>query len=66
VGAAGVALAVPTAYLLAAAANAAGTRVHLGPRLVAAAAAVTLLMALVSGLTALRSLRLVEPAQLLR
>jgi putative ABC transport system permease protein len=66
VGVAGVAVALPTAYLLAAAANWAGTRVRLDPWLVGAAAAVTLLMALGSGLAALRSLRLVEPAQLLR
>jgi putative ABC transport system permease protein len=66
VGAAGVALGLPTAYLLGAAANWAGTRVSLAPWLVAASAGVTLLMALAAGLTALRSLRLVEPAQLLR
>jgi putative ABC transport system permease protein len=66
VGAAGVALAVPATYLLGAAADWAGTRVSLPPWLVAAAGAVTLLMALGSGLAALRSLRLIEPAQLLR
>ena len=43
-----------------------GASVQLPVGLQIAAAAITLLMAMVSGLLALRSLRLVEPAMLLR
>ena len=63
---AGVGMALPTAWLLAEFANRAGTRVRLAPDLVAGAAAVTMAMALLSGLAALRSLRLIEPVNLLR
>jgi putative ABC transport system permease protein len=66
VGAAGIGLALPLSWLLAGVANWAGTRVLLEPWLVGGAAALTLAMALLSGLAALRSLRLLEPAQLLR
>ena len=66
VGLAGVGIALPLAWLLAELANWAGTRVRLAPDLVAGAAAVTMAMALLSGLVALRSLRLLQPAQLLR
>jgi putative ABC transport system permease protein len=66
VGVAGVALALPLVYLLAAAAVRLGAPALLPPPLVGSAAAVTLLMALASGLFALRSLRKTEPALLLR
>jgi putative ABC transport system permease protein len=66
VGVAGVGLALPLAELLAAVANGLDTRVRLAWWLVAGAAAVTMAMALLSGLVALRSLRLLPPAQLLR
>jgi len=66
IGVIGVVLALPTVFGLARLAEAAGARVQLGPELLAAVAAVTLVMALASGLAALRSLRLIEPANLLR
>src|SRR5207244_3765776 len=44
----------------------AGAKVVLGPELLGAVAVITLVMALASGLAALRSLRLIEPANLLR
>jgi putative ABC transport system permease protein len=66
VGLFGVALAVPVIFLLGACANLAGARVLLPPWLFAAGNALTMAMALLSGLAALRSLRLVEPITLLR
>jgi putative ABC transport system permease protein len=66
VGVAGVALAGPAALLLAHAAEVLGAKVLLPPWLTGFAAAVTMAMAMLSGLAALRSLRLVEPAALLR
>jgi putative ABC transport system permease protein len=66
VGAAGVGLALPVIFGLAAAGDAAGARVLLPVWLLGVASALTLGMALVSGLGALRSLRLVEPITLLR
>jgi len=66
VGLAGLGLAVPAVLLFAQAAESLGARVMLPSWLLGAAAAVTLLMALLSGLSALRSLRLAEPATLLR
>jgi putative ABC transport system permease protein len=66
VGLAGILVAVPAIYGLAFGADKAGAPVMLPAVLLAAAAAVTMGMAMVSGLTALRSLRLVEPAMLLR
>jgi putative ABC transport system permease protein len=66
VGILGVGLGVPAVYSLAEGAAALGAKVLLSPWLVAAAGTVTLIMALVSGLVALRSLRLAEPATLLR
>jgi putative ABC transport system permease protein len=66
VGVAGLACAVPAVLGLTEAARAAGVPVQLPPLLLGGAAAVTMVMALVSGLSALRSLRLVEPALLLR
>jgi len=66
VGVMGVGLGVPAVYFLARCAGAVGAKVLLSPWLVAGAGTVTLIMALVSGLVALRSLRLAEPATLLR
>ena len=66
VGLAGVALAGPGIAGLASGAGALGVPLLLPAWLLAGAGAVTLAMALVSGLAALRSLRLVEPALLLR
>jgi putative ABC transport system permease protein len=67
VGVMGVAVGLPTMYGLARAAEAAGNlRVSLAPWLLGSVAVVTLAMALVSGLAALRILRQVEPANLLR
>jgi putative ABC transport system permease protein len=66
VGVIGIAIAIPAAYGLSQGADALGAKVLLRPWLVSSAVAVTMTMALVSGLAALRSLRLVEPAMLLR
>jgi putative ABC transport system permease protein len=66
VGVIGVALAMPVVHGLAEVADRLGVRVLLPYWLLGAATAVTLVMALLSGLLALRSLRLVEPATLLR
>jgi putative ABC transport system permease protein len=66
VGLIGVCLAVPTAYALSEAGDYLGAKVLLPFRLMAGAVLVTMIMALVSGLAALRSLKLVEPATLLR
>jgi len=66
VGLFGIAVAMPVIFALASAANWAGARVLLPVWLFAGGNALTLGMALVSGLAALRSLRLVEPITLLR
>jgi putative ABC transport system permease protein len=66
VGVAGLAIAGPAAFGLAQAARAVGVPVQLPALLMSGAAAVTMVMALASGLSALRSLRLIEPALLLR
>ncbi|MFO0925944.1 MAG: ABC transporter permease [Gemmataceae bacterium] len=66
VGVIGIILAVPTAFALKALAERAGLQINLNAYLLLAAAGVTLTMALGSGLMALRSLRDVEPATLLR
>lgn len=66
VGVIGIILAVPTAFALKALAERAGLQINLNAYLLSAAASVTLTMALGSGLMALRSLRDVEPATLLR
>jgi putative ABC transport system permease protein len=66
VGIFGVALGLPASYGLAYVANALTVTVDLPWWLQSLAAGVTLVMALGSGLLALRSLRLVEPALLLR
>src|SRR6185312_6852144 len=61
VGIFGVALAMPVIFTLGACANFAGAHVLLPPWLFAGGNALTMAMALLSGLAALRSLRLVEP-----
>ena len=66
VGILGVAVGVVAVHAARALAIRLGASVQLPLELQIAAAAVTLLMAMVSGLLALRSLRLVEPAMLLR
>jgi putative ABC transport system permease protein len=66
VGVIGIVLALPTVLLLARLAALCGAQVMLPLWLLAGAGAVTLLIALLSGLWAQRSLRLVEPAALLR
>lgn len=66
VGLIGVCLALPGAFALAEVADRLGVRVMLPPELLGAAVGITMLMAMLSGLLALRSLRLVEPAMLLR
>jgi putative ABC transport system permease protein len=66
IGVLGIACAVPAVYGLARLAELAGTRVLLSWTLFGAVSALTLVMALGSGLLALRSLRLIEPANLLR
>jgi putative ABC transport system permease protein len=66
VGIAGIALAMPVVYGLREGADTLGAKILLPAWLLAGAAAVTMTMALGSGLAALRSLRLVEPATLLR
>ena len=67
VGVLGVVVGLPTMYGLARAAEAVGNlRVSLAPWLLGSVAIITLAMALMSGLAALRILRQVEPANLLR
>ena len=66
VGVAGVALALPTVYGLAQVGNELGAKVLLPWQLIVLAVTVTMVMAMLSGLLALRSLRLVEPVALLR
>jgi putative ABC transport system permease protein len=66
VGLFGVALAMPVIFTLGACANFAGARVLLPSWLFAVGNGLTMTMALLSGLAALRSLRLVEPITLLR
>jgi putative ABC transport system permease protein len=66
IGGLGVAIALPLAYIVAQMVDAIGAKAILPPPLVVGSAVVTILMALLSGLAALRSLRLIEPAQLLR
>ncbi len=66
VGLFGIALALPLIFILAQLGNEVGAKVMLPWWLLAAAVTVTMTTALSSGLLALRSLRLVEPASLLR
>lgn len=66
IGLAGVAVSLPMTFVLARLAGLIGAEVQLPPWLLAGTITVTMTIALVSGLLALRSLRLVEPANLLR
>jgi putative ABC transport system permease protein len=66
VGLFGIVLALPVIFLVGACANFAGAHAELPPWLFAAGGGLTMAMALLSGLGALRSLRLVEPITLLR
>jgi len=66
VGSAGVLLALPGTFGIARLVDVLGAKVNLPPWLLAGSAATTMTMALVSGLAALRSLRLLEPAEFLR
>jgi putative ABC transport system permease protein len=66
IGLGGVAASVPAALLLGRFAGVIGAEVQLPAWLLAATITTTMIIALVSGLLALRSLRLVEPAHLLR
>ncbi len=65
-GGAGVGLALPAAAGLSYALNALGVKVMLPAWLLAPVSVLTLAVVLLSGLFALRSLRLVQPAELLR
>jgi putative ABC transport system permease protein len=66
VGVIGVALALPAVHGLAYVADELGVKVELPWELQGAAAGVTMVMAMLSGVLALRALRQVEPAMLLR
>jgi putative ABC transport system permease protein len=66
IGLAGLALALPVIFILMQVGSALGATVHLPAWLLGLTLAVTLSVAMLSGLTALRSLRLIEPAILLR
>jgi putative ABC transport system permease protein len=66
VGVTGVALALPTVFALGALADELGAKVKLPWQLLTVTVGVTMFMAMISGLTALRSLRQAEPAMLLR
>ncbi len=66
VGIAGVAVALPAIYGIQYLANEVGAKILLPPELMVAAISITMVMALSSGILALRSLRQVEPATLLR
>ncbi|HYV36509.1 MAG TPA: ABC transporter permease, partial [Gemmataceae bacterium] len=66
VGVAGVAVALPSVYILAFAADEMGAKVLLPWQLLVLSVSVTMVMAMGSGLMALRSLRLIEPVALLR
>jgi putative ABC transport system permease protein len=66
VGVLGIALGIPGAYLLGAVASHVGTNADLAPWIVGLDAALTLLMSVVAGLYAMRSLSAAEPTALLR
>jgi putative ABC transport system permease protein len=66
IGGLGIMIALPAAFFVARMVDAVGAKAILPWPLVVASAGVTVIMALLSGLAALRSLRLIEPAQLLR
>jgi putative ABC transport system permease protein len=66
VGFFGLLVAAPVTYLTSEAANAIGTQVRLHPLVLIASGGVTLVMALLSGLAALRSFQNVDPAHNIR
>jgi putative ABC transport system permease protein len=66
IGVAGVGLALPTVFALATVGGELGAKVLLPWELLTLAVSVTMVMAMLAGLTALRSLRLIEPVALLR
>lgn len=66
VGLAGVVISIPTIYAMSRLADIVGARVLLPQWLLGAVSGITLVMAMLAGLFALRSLRQVEPASLLR
>jgi putative ABC transport system permease protein len=66
VGIAGIAVAIPTIFLIAYFGGEVGAKVQLPFKLMAGSCAITMTMAMLSGLLALRSLSLVEPVTLLR
>lgn len=66
VGVAGIGLAIPIVFAMSHGADTLGARILLPGWLIAGAVSVTMTMALAAGLAALRSLRLIEPALLLR
>jgi putative ABC transport system permease protein len=66
IGGLGVVIAMPLAFLIARGVDALGAKAILPPELIIVSSIVTIAMALLSGMAALRSLRLIEPAQLLR
>jgi putative ABC transport system permease protein len=66
VGLLGIGVAIPLVLLLGNLAEAFGARILLSAWLLGCAVTLTLVMALLSGLIALRCLRLVEPTALLR
>jgi putative ABC transport system permease protein len=66
VGSGGVLISLPVTFGTAELVEDVGAKVLLPPWLMLGAAVMTMTMAMLSGLTALRSLRLIEPAELLR
>lgn len=66
IGVFGVIVSIPVTLLMAELASQLGVKPQLSPELLGAAAAVTLVMAVVSGAIALRSLKQIEPVNLLR
>jgi putative ABC transport system permease protein len=66
VGLFGILVAVPITWLLTEGANSIGTAVSLHPVILLAAAAITMSMAIGSGLAALRSFQKVDPAHNIR
>ena len=66
VGVAGVAVALPTVFVLSRLGDQMGAKVLLPWQLLVLSVTVTMVMAMASGFAALRSLRLIEPVTLLR
>jgi putative ABC transport system permease protein len=66
IGVFGILIALPTVYALKWGADSVGAKIELPWGLLTSAIGVTITMALISGVAALRSLRMVEPATLLR